>query len=349
MSNVKQDIIEALFNRGEYIRQVNDVEFRTRCPFCGDSQRNLNTGHLYIRINVNDNFPMVYNCFKCTESGIVDSEFLSMMDIDNNDIKSDLITMNKNTDKMSSHKFLNGEKIINFDYKLPEVDRCRKIEYIEERLGIEIDEEDIIKMKIIVSLREFLILNKINSITCDNRTAYKLENNYVGFLTFGGSHILFRDITGKEEYKWIKYPITKESNECRAFYSMDCTLDIFSKEKIIINLCEGVMDALSLYKNLDFNGHNVLNIAVCGKHYLGIMNKLLNMGLVGDNIEMNIFADNDEEFNKKKNNKPTDIRYFKRILKKYKYLYGSVNIFYNTISKDIGVSKDEISLKRYRL
>ena len=78
---VKRDMIEALFNRGDYIRQVNDIEYRTRCPFCGDSQKNFNTGHLYIRINVEDNFPIVYNCFKCNESGIVGSEFLNVMDI----------------------------------------------------------------------------------------------------------------------------------------------------------------------------------------------------------------------------------------------------------------------------
>ena len=76
--------------------------------------------------------------------------------------------------------------------------------------------------------------------------------------------------------------------------------------------------------------------------------KLLNIGLVGDNVVVNVFADNDEEFNNK-NNKPTDIRYFKGIFKKVKYLYGEINIYYNTIGKDIGVRKDEISLKRYRL
>ena len=88
---VKEDIIAALFERGVYTKQVNDTEFRTRCPFCGDSQKNFNTGHLYIRINVDDNFPIVYNCFKCNESGIVNEEFLTVMDINNSNLKSSII------------------------------------------------------------------------------------------------------------------------------------------------------------------------------------------------------------------------------------------------------------------
>ena len=58
-TEIKESMIRALFNRGEYIKQVNDSEYRIRCPFCGDSMKNYNTGHMYIRINPCDNYPMV--------------------------------------------------------------------------------------------------------------------------------------------------------------------------------------------------------------------------------------------------------------------------------------------------
>ena len=198
------------------------------------------------------------------------------------------------------------------------------------------------------SAEESLILNNIKSITCDNRWAHIIEYHYVGFLTFGASHILFRDITEKEEYKWIKYPITQESKQCQAFYSIESEVDIFTDEKIIINLSEGILDITSAYLNLGYNESNTMNIAVCGKHYVGILSKLVNMGFVGENIILNIFADNDKTFNNK-NNKPTTIEYFKKVLNKMKHLYGEVNIYYNTISKDIGVPRQEISLQKYRL
>ena len=345
---IKQSFIQSLYDRGEYIRQVNDVEYRTRCPFCGDSQKNLNTGHMYIRVNIEDNFPIVYNCFKCQEHGVVNQEFLNAMDLSDSNLKSSIISLNKTTDKMSAHKFLYGEKIIQFGYELPDITRGRKIEYIEERLGLSLNDDDLLRMKVITSLRDFLIHNEIKKLTMPKQWCSIIEDHYVGFLTFGGSHILFRDITEKEKYKWLKYPITDESKQCKAFYSMQNDVDIFTDDKLIINLSEGVMDILSVYGNLGYHNSNIMNIAVCGKHYVSILTTLVNMGFVGDNIVLNIFSDNDKDFNDK-NNQPTTIEYFRRILKKMKYLYHEVNIFYNTIGKDVGVPKENIILERYRL
>jgi hypothetical protein len=175
-----------------------------------------------------------------------------------------------------------------------------------------------------------------------------LEYNYVGFLSFGGSHILFRDITGKMKYPWVKYYVTKESQQCRAFYSMESEVDIFTEKPIIINLSEGVFDALGIFGNLGYSNPNTLNIAVCGKHYVGILTTLVKMGFVGDNIIINIFADNDEEYNTK-NKTPTTIEYFRKLLYRMKGLYGRVNVYYNRLEKDFGVTKDKISIKEYRL
>ncbi len=351
MSNkdIKLLVIEKLFERGEYIKQVNDDEYRTRCPFCGDSMKNLNTGHLYIKINPNDNFPMVYNCFKCNEHGIVNQEFLSLMDIDDTNLKSAVLTLNKNADKYASQKFLDNNKTIMFDYKLPPIHRGEKTHYIEKRLGITLSDETLKDMKVITSLREFLMYNHIQTVTLPDNILWKIEKKYVGFLTFGASHILFRDITNTEEYHWIKYQITHESRQCRAFYSISSTIDVFTNDIITINLTEGIMDILSVYTNLEFNGENILNIAVCGKHYLSILEKLINMGFVGSNIHINIFADNDMQFNKNKNNVPTDLEYFQKILYKVKHVFGDINIYYNQIDKDVGVPKEKILLKKYKI
>lgn len=345
---IKKYMIDTLFSKCHYIKQVNDVEYRIRCPFCGDSQRNLNTGHMYIRINPLDNFPMVYNCFKCTEHGIVNKEFLNVMDIDDYNLLSSVVSLNKNSSNFKAHKFINGDKTIIFEYKRPEFTRSKKTLYIENRLGVDISDSDLNKLKVITSLKDFLLYNDIHELTCDKRWANKIEDHYVGFLTFGNSHILFRDITDSEEYSWIKYPITNESKQCQAFYSIESEIDIFTKEKLIINLAEGIMDIASSYLNLGYNNPNTMNIAVCGKHYVSILTKLVNMGFVGENIELNIFSDNDAEFNKK-NNAPTDIEYFSKIMHRMKHLYGRTNIYYNTLYKDIGVSKEKISLKKFIL
>lgn len=347
-TEIKEKMIQALYNRGEYIRQVDDVEYQTRCPFCGDSDKNLRTGHLYVRIGLNDNFPMVYNCFKCPASGIIDQNFLTVMGIDNIDLKSNIFTLNKTSDNISSHKFIYGEEDISFPYELPKAIKGEKTRYIENRLGISLTDEDLQKMKVITSLREFLEKNEIEKLTCEKGIFDVMERYYVGFLSFGNTHVLLRDITEKSKYAWLKYPITKKSKEARIFYCMESAIDVFSKEPITINLAEGVMDIISSYYNLDYNGFNTLSFAVLGKQYDAIIRKLIMMGYIGDNVTINVFSDNDEAYNRK-NKTPTDIEYFKKIFRKSKYLFKEVNIFYNIIGKDIGVPKEKIVLKKEKL
>ena len=45
----KLRFLNELFSRDVYTKKVNEVQYRTRCPYCGDSSKNLNTGHFYIR------------------------------------------------------------------------------------------------------------------------------------------------------------------------------------------------------------------------------------------------------------------------------------------------------------
>lgn len=346
--DVKKLMIQTLYNMSDYIKQVDGVEYRVRCPYCGDSQKNLNTGHLYIRIDPEDNYPMMYNCFRCGQHGIVDEDFLATMGIYDTDLKSGVSYVNKTSDKKLINKYMGDDQILHFDFKIPPISRGKKIAYIEQRLGVSLTDQDLNNMKVIPSLKDFLLLNDIHYVTMPSYITQRLEDHYVGFLSYGSTYILFRDISGNEKYRWIKYPIIKESRRSRVFYTMTSTLDLFTKETITINMAEGVMDILSAYKNLGYDHKNTINIAVCGKQYLTIINLMVSMGLVGNNVVVNIFSDNDERFNNK-NNKPTTIQYFKKILAREKYIFKAINIYYNEIDKDIGVPKDKIILKHYKI
>lgn len=351
MSNkdTKLDLIEALKSRDIYFRQVNKVEFRTRCPFCGDSSKNLNTGHFYIRIDPEDNLPVVYNCFKCNEKGILTADTLSALEVDNVDLKSNLYTLNKTSDKVDNKNFYGEVKTVYFDYELPEPKDKKKIEYLNKRLGLTFTNEDYKNMKLITSLRDFLLLNNIKTISAPPEIIRRLEDHFIGFLSYGNSHILFRDITEKDQFRWLKYPITEESRQNRLFYVMATTIDVLSKEPITINLAEGVFDALSVCYNLGFDSPNTMNISVSGKFYERLLLFLIDLGLVGSNITINIFSDNDSEFGKKKGNESTTIGYYRKKFQNFKHLYGEINVYYNTIGKDVGVPRDEICLKRYKL
>ena len=55
IQETKEGIIDFLYSRGEYVRLVHGDEsvggeYQTRCPYCGDSQKEINTGHFYMKI-----------------------------------------------------------------------------------------------------------------------------------------------------------------------------------------------------------------------------------------------------------------------------------------------------------
>lgn len=343
MSNrdIKIKLINSLLSRNVFIRKVNDVEYQTRCPYCGDTQKNFNDGHLYIKINPNDNLPVVYNCFKCPAHGILKYNDLELLGIEDVSFKQDLQNLNKSSDKFSSYDY--QVKDLFFEYKIPEVRGIKKIVYIEDRLGIRLNNNDLKNIKVITSLRDFLLLNNINYVTCKPNFAKLLDRDYVGFLNNNNSYILFRDITDSNKISWFKYPITNESKGQRNFYSISSEIDLYTQDKITINLSEGIMDCLSIAYNIHENKlDNSLNVAICGKFYVNVIKYLIGMGFIGDNICMNIYSDNDHTYD-------TSIEYYRKVFERFSFLFGELNVYYNMMSKDCGVPKDKILLQKYKI
>lgn len=346
----KQKFIDALMSRDIYIRQVNDIQYRTRCPYCGDSQSNLNTGHFYIRCDVTDNYPIVYNCFKCPASGVVDYDVLEKLEIGSIISKRDLKGITKKFSSVSGMVANTKEQFKIFPVNIPKPTRhLEKLSYLENRLRIKLTDEIIENTKIVTSLKEFLIHNQISSITCEPYIAQRLEDNYIGFLSYGNSHILFRDVTERESISWVKYPIFENSRLNYVSYSLRSEVDIFTNQTITINLCEGVFDIISICYNLGYDKENTINMAICGKKYDRIIKRLISQGFVGYNVILNIFSDNDKMFNKKKGNEDTTIEYYREAFKDYKILFKEVNVYYNLVFKDYGTHKENIRLKKYRL
>ena len=349
---LKIKLIDALAENNTYFRKTTSDWYRLRCPFCGDSQRDLNTGHLYMCINPNDNYRVGYNCFKCEEHGSLRPDQLELFGVEDPQIKEGIAILNKSSDKCDRKNLSMNEQIKTFDYIIPDK-ICHldipKIKYIEDRLGIEMTPERIKETKLVTSLRSFLIANGIKQITCQPSEANKLEDHYVGFLSHGNSHILFRDVSEREERKWIKYPITPESMENRLFYSMDAAIDTYTTEPLTINLAEGVLDIVSAAYNLGYQGENIMNLCVTGKYYNTLLLYLVDLGLVGSNITVNIFSDNDALYNKKGHVTGTLFETYQKTLGRFKYLFKEINIYYNKLSKDIGVTRDNICLERRKL
>lgn len=338
----KQNLIDALRNRGVFFRQVDESQYVTRCPSCGDKPDNLNTGHLYIRINPNDNYPILFNCFRCPYKGILKNEDLELLGIEDNDLKQGIYAFNKQYSKFDN-KNLENKKEVSYQFELPPLYRCAKTDYINGRLGLNLSIEEMTKLKIITSFKDFLKLNEISKITCEPFVARNIQDYYVGFLSSSNTHILFRDVSGKQKFRWIKYPIYKTTEiSQKHYYAIPNAVDIMSPEPLTINMAEGVMDILSVAYNLGYNRDDCLNFAVCGKYYNSMILKLIHLGLVGRNITLNIFSDNDHTYD-------TSVAYYRKDIGRYSPLFGSINVYYNKKSKDCGVPKDQIMLEKIKL
>ena len=330
-----------------YYRDVDSIRILTRCPFCGDSD-NQKHAHFYIICDPDVNNNAGYKCFKCGESGPFTDETLSAFGINDPNLKSGIITLNKTASKIDKKRYMEETTIRHFDYQIPSIYRGNKVAYLEKRLGRTFSDEELRRCKVITSLHRFLDANQIHSYTVDKYMLNLLERDYIGFLSYGNSHILFRDITEKNHCSWFKYRISDESSGNQVFYSVATEIDPLTPEPITINLAEGIMDVLSACFNLGYDKENTLNVCVSGNHYEKFLLFLLDLGFVGSNVTINIFADNDAVFNPKAK-KQTDESYFRRIFSRMSYLYKEVNVYWNIKKKDIGYPREDIRLKKIRI
>lgn len=308
-----------------------------RCPYCGDSN-NENHAHMYI----NNIPPYKYFCQKCSTTGIVDNKFLRDVNLYDPEIVNH-VTNSKNKyikdlNKKYGNNFL---EIFNKEFDLLPNDfgkkEIQKLNYINNRLGIKITNEELIsKYKIILNIKDFFENNNLEMNKFYKENINKLQNNYVGFLLNDNNMICFRDITGKSEMRYINKKIYSENIfQSRKFYTIGNTIDL-SKETYNIYLTEGIFDILGVFNHI-YNcnqQNNDLFISCNGKSYNFVLKYLQSLGILNCNIF--IYSDNDVPIKKIEN------------LVKYNYLtkFNGASLYYNTIEKDYGVKKDKIILSK---
>lgn len=348
--DTKQKLIDFLYSRKEYIRAVDNVEYQTRCPYCGDSQKDFRTGHLYLRIDIYDDYKIPMTCFKCECGGdrTLTDETLELMGCTDDQLKDEIRILNRRGESYKGETEYSGYVYI--ERNMPEKQRYpNKIKYIENRLGCEFDEIQLRKMKIITSLYDFLIANDVRESVFHKNIRMLLERDYIGFLSGGNTHILFRDITNKNKFPWIKYPIEKKCRKYRVYYGLDSEVNIYDDQRIIVNLSEGVMDALGIGFHFDHIHMNEMNLAICGKHFDRMIRHLIDIGIFGGNVELNIYADNDFIYNHKSQNDGPTEQTHRKYLKKYRPLFSGIYLNYNLGSKDFGIIKDKIFIERKKI
>ena len=320
----KQELInEILLNiQPSYYK---NYELNVRCPFCGDSVKNANSAHLSIRINPDDDQPLVFRCLRCNTTGLFNGTTLSMIGVYSSTDSTNIERYNRLSCK--KHGLTSSKKGLNI--KFPELQIndlvLQKHRYIENRFGTSLDINELHEKKIVYDFVSLLKYNKIEKIYG--------SVDHVGFLSARNDFINFRDMTGNHKRYYI-YKIVRNIDTTGKFYIMPNNIDPFNNTLKTINIAEGVFDILGIYYNLlNKYDYNTVYAAINGSGYLNVIKYILEQGLLCD-VNVNIFSDADRNPD-----------YYKNMVRTLMPFVNDVRLFYNEIGKDYGVPKDQVKLK----
>lgn len=344
-TDFKKYIIEEISKMPFYHVSPNGINHTVKCPYCNDDSPRH--GHFCIKVDIDSDEPVLYNCLKCAHGGIMNQSVLSDLGIY---LPQNLAAQLRKSNKIFARKN-NLTDISVMPFKIPEVCKLmaistaqKKIDYINNRLGTHLTITDAPKYNIVISLKDFMSENNITEIE-----GYKpkylsyIDENYVGFVSTNKNCIVLRRINdvsyipGRASHRYIKLVIDRKNIDPNTYYNIPTTFDIMGIEPVNVHISEGPFDMLSIVTNDVFNTYDRnMFFAVCGFGYASAIKNIIRMGIC-PNINLYIYADNDKS--------DTELKHM--ILNKKQGIVNyldSMTIVRNGFQgeKDFGVPKDRI-------
>lgn len=322
MIDIKHQIINEIQQKVNVFKPVPPIRYRIRCPYCGDSPKNPRDAHCYIKCSPDPSEPLQFKCFLCNRKGRVRKDFLDLLGVDPK--LSEQIDRQK-YNRISAFRENTDLKMIIGEPNLA----SRQVKYIESRLGTGFTFDDYDRFKIIWDMKGIY-----DHIT-DQRVINTMPSNAdsISFLSDDKSMILNRSF--QEGYRWRKVKLFP--NDVTSFYTIKATLDLFTKDPIVVNIAEGIFDVLSIYKNFT-DIPNSVHIATLGSDYTAAVDYAISKGFIGSNIILKIYYDSNISGKK-----------VAAQLKQYKWAFGGIFLYRNIIGKDVGVKREEIILSETRV
>lgn len=342
MTDLKELIIEELKKTQSVLNiSLSKINHYVRCPYCGDSL-NPNHAHLSMKIDISDpTSPMLFRCLRCNTSGMVTETLLEDIGVFlDSETKKNLRSYTKRSMKLAKLVNLNVER---FFVPLSNEDSLtsRKIEYVRDRLGIDLDVKSAVDYKIILNFFDFIKANELIDdsdrylLNLDYNTICNLHNHYVGFLACNNNAIIFRSIDKDSKMRYRKVILNERNVNNNSFYSIPTKLNLMYTNPVDIHVAEGIFDILSIKENIVKDLTTNFYYATCGFGSSSILRYIVNTGLNTD-LSLHIYSDNDK----------SDWDHLKYIKNK-SYLLEWVDHIYihrNTFSdeKDYGVTSNHI-------
>ena len=295
--SAKEMIISKLEELDVCIHDDGDDEYTVRCPYCGDS-KNPEHAHLGIQIDLDDpSMPMLWNCLKCGEGGILSEQLLADLGLYLSDDEYKELKMHDRKVKRLAgpQRIKNGMNRYKVPFEASKPQYLAKLDYIHSRIGHMIDPA---KHKIIMSLIDFLVYNEIDpaKIPKLNPTAIEiLDKFYVGFLSANNNCITFRRIIDKKGLRrYHKLILNPFIDEKASFYSIPMAINLLYTEPLNVYISEGTFDIISVRHNLiGLDSPNSLFYAACGYSYINIIRYMVKRGIC-TGLNVHVFADRDK-------------------------------------------------------
>lgn len=314
----KLQIMDEIRKNVDVFIPVPPIRSRIRCPICGDNQKDLKDAHFYIKHSEDPNEPLLYKCFlaNCGAEGKVDKWLLDKLNV-----KSDIV------EKVENQRYNRIPSIKKVDIGIitgsPILD-SPQVRYIEYRLGKGFTADDYDRFKIVWDI------HSIYPYIRDEKTMNSLPCNRdsISFLSDDKSMLLVRSLI--DGGKWRKIPLAYSDN--KTIYAIKVTLDLFTKDPIVVNIAEGVFDILSVYKNFN-DSDNSVYIGVLGGDYIGGIECAIMKGFIGSNIIVRVYIDSN-----------INEGVIHRKLKRYKWLFKRISTYVNIRAEDVGHRIEEIEL-----
>jgi hypothetical protein len=322
-----------LANKKPSYQTTNRKEVRVRCPYCGDSKKDKMHAHLYIEMTP----PFKFYCQKCTTAGVLNTQTLRDLGIFNSDLNVSIIEANKIIKVGNNQKtFVNKKNpVLN---KVENMNSENAVNYFNARYGTNFDNDYIVdKFKTITNPLQFFADNYIRiPINNFGQPLYDFANS-IGFLSSDGSHVIFRDITGKQQKRYFNLDLSGgEISTSSKLYNIKSSVDILQDE-ITLVLTEGIFDIIGVYQNFykdKVDESKFIFAAAAGKGYNAVISHYIRMGFL--NLNVIIYSDSD-----------VDTYFFKDMKANSVYLKNSpLTIYYNTLEKDFGVRSEKIKIRR---
>lgn len=273
-------------------------EIVCRCRYCEDS-RDPNHGHMYIKVPQQHDDPILFHCFKCQTSGVLDSRTLMEWGIYDPEIAIATDKINKAAAKSNKFTGYNREwyPFANhvYDTELAQ----RKVQYINNRIGTNLTVFDCMSLKIILNLYDALNFNGIQSYTRHPNIIQQLNDNFLGFLSLDNNFVNMRRLCDEGvvydtiDKRYINYNIHDKKDNTEKMYIVPTQLDLTNPRRIDIHIAEGPFDILSIKYNLKHDNPNAIFAAITGSGYRGlVMHLITTFKLFYFNLH--VYPDNDK-------------------------------------------------------